>query len=134
MNDAQSLNILVVDDESVVRDFLNRLFKALSLRFTLAEDAQKALELASAQRFDLVFLDLRMPKMNGLELYNELKKIYPNFFCVFMTGYASAEQSLFENAKRDGAVCLKKPFEDISQIKEAIDKAVWYIKTRGKSG
>lgn len=108
--DKRLIKVLIVDDEKVVRDFLVRLLSLQSLEVKAVEDGFKAIEAAEGESFDLVFLDARMPKMNGLEVFKELKKINPGSKYVMMTGYAIDD--LLEQANKEGAIIsLKKPFE-----------------------
>lgn len=120
MESKKNINILVVDDEAVIRDFFIQFFSPNLIK--TAEDGFKAVELAKSEKFDLVFLDIRMPVMNGLQAFVELKKLNPGMVCVFMTGYA-LEESLLEKMKREDMLCLRKPFEDIRQIKKIAEDA-----------
>jgi len=112
----EKIKVLVVDDEQVIRDLLSRVLTFEGLIVKCADDGLKAIEAAERERFDIVFLDIKMPKMNGLEIFSMLRKIDPKLSCVFMTGYA-LEAALLDKTKQPGVICLKKPFEDISQIK-----------------
>ena len=113
------LKVLVVDDEKVIRDFLSRFISLQSAQVMTVEDGQQAIEAVRKEKFDLAFLDIRMPGMNGWHVFNELNKISPGLFCVFMTGYAT-EEALFERMKNLGIVCFKKPFDNLNQIKELL--------------
>lgn len=109
-------NILIADDEKVVRDLLSRLLKADNVNIFTAENGFKAIEIAKENKPDLVFLDIRMPG-NGLKAYQELKIINPDLRCVFITGHA-LEEMILEKTKPAGVICLKKPFDDVKKIKE----------------
>ncbi|HPW48409.1 MAG TPA: response regulator, partial [Candidatus Saccharibacteria bacterium] len=58
-------NILIVEDESLLSEAYTTILQKEGLKTTVAYDGQKALELLKSQPFDLILLDLRMPKMNG---------------------------------------------------------------------
>ena len=58
-----------------------------------------------------------MPRLDGVRTFAALKKINPDFACIFMTGYA-IEAKLLDIATPGGTICLRKPFEDIKQIEE----------------
>jgi len=106
--------ILIVDDEEVVRLFLERFFRLKGFEVGLAESGAKAIEKMRGEVFDLVFLDVRMPQMNGLEALRELKKIAPSTKIVMMTGYAVDD--LLKEAQQSGACAsIKKPF-DMNQL------------------
>ncbi len=116
-------NILIVDDEKVVRDLLKRLFEGNNTTVFIAEDGLKALEIARDNPIDLALIDIRMPGLDGLRTYQELRNIRPDLVCIFITGYA-VEEALFDKTKQPGMICLKKPFEDIRQLKEIVNKAL----------
>lgn len=117
----RKIKVLIVDDEKIVRDFFKRLLALLGLDVFDAEDGFKAVELVKKEKFDLFFVDVRMPGMDGLETYREIRKIVPSAQVVMITGYA-VEETL-EQAQKEGAIkAIRKPF-DISQIKEVIDRA-----------
>ncbi len=119
----KKFKVLIVDDEKMVRDFLTRILSLQLVESKAVEDGFMAIEAVKNEKFDLAFLDIRMPKMDGLKVYGELKKINPDLNCVFMTGYA-LEESLLDKTKQQGTICLKKPFQDINQIKEIINNAM----------
>ncbi len=123
MENKKIAKVLIVDDEKVVRYLLTRIVNLQSVEAKAVEDGFKAIEAVKEEKFDLVFLDIRMPKMDGIKAYGELKKIDPELDCVFMTGYA-LEESLLDKTKQPGVICLKKPFQDISQIKEIISSVL----------
>jgi DNA-binding NtrC family response regulator len=115
----KKIKVLVVDDEQIVRDFLERFLTLKSAIVKLVEDGFRAVEAAKQERFDLVFLDVKMPQMDGLETFRLLKKIDPEAKYVMMTGYAFDD--LLEQAQQEGvAHSIKKPF-DISQISSIIE-------------
>ncbi len=114
------MKILVVDDEKSIRDVLVKLLKFKNFEAKDAESGFKAIELVQQEKFDIVFLDVRMPQMDGLQALESLKKINPETKYIMMTGYA--EEGLVENILEKGAsACLRKPFsidEIMSKIKE----------------
>ncbi len=123
MADKNILNVLVVDDEAVVRDMLKRFLELLPVRAVIAASGGEAIELAGKDSFDLIFLDIRMPGMNGLEVFMDIRKIQPGVSFVFMTGYGSAEEDLLVKIKDSNIQCLRKPFEDLNLLKDIITKA-----------
>ncbi len=120
----KTLKVLVVDDDKTVRDFLIRFLKLQQIDSQPAEDGIAAIELAKKEKFDLVFMDIRMPKMNGLQAYVELKKYNPDLACIFMTGYATEAGLLDSMTSSPVTVCLRKPFENISFIKDVVNKVI----------
>lgn len=85
------MKILLVDDEE---ELVVTLAERLSMRDIDADWAlsgEDALRLAEHQRYDLAVLDMKMPKMNGLQLKAELQKIAPTMHFIFLTGHGSEE-------------------------------------------
>jgi CheY-like chemotaxis protein len=66
--------ILVVDDNEMNRDMLSRRLERLNYEVIMADNGQRALELLQEQAFDLVLLDIMMPKMNGYEVLETIKR------------------------------------------------------------
>lgn len=98
--------------------FFGRLLLAQGLEVTEAEDGYRAVELVKEKNFDICFLDVKMPKMDGLETYRESRKINKEIPVVMMTGYA-VEETL-KQAKKEGVLdAIHKPF-DIAQVNAII--------------
>jgi len=93
--------ILIVDDEEVVRNICERSLSSHGYNVTCAENAIKALNRLSREQFDVVFSDLKMPVMTGLELLRAIKRDYPHIEVIIMTGYATIESSI--HAMKNGA-------------------------------
>jgi two-component system, NtrC family, response regulator HydG len=117
----KKLKVLVVDDEKIVRDFFKRLLSLLGLEVADVEDGYKAVEAAKQNKFDLYFIDVRMPGLNGLETYRQIRQIDPAALAVMITGYAV--EDILEQAQKEGVYnSIRKPF-DINQIKDVLEKA-----------
>lgn len=111
---------LIVDDEKIIRDFLNNLLSLQGLEVVKAEDGYKAVELSRTGRFDLFFIDYRLPGLNGLETFRQIRQIDQNASVVMMTGYTV--EGILEQAVSEGARGLiRKPF-NIGEIKYLVDK------------
>ncbi|MFA5356917.1 MAG: response regulator [Candidatus Omnitrophota bacterium] len=116
----RKIKVLVVDDERIVRDFFKRLLSILGLEVSDAEDGYKAIDMVKKDKFDLFFLDVRMPGMDGLETYRQIRKINTEAMVVMITGYAVEE--ILEQAQKEGVYsAIRKPF-DINQIKDVLEK------------
>lgn len=83
-------------------------------KVSTCQDGAAALRLAAEQEFDLVFLDIRMPGMGGVEALKQLHQLHPNTTYVMITGYA--HNDIVDESLRSGAsACLSKPFS-LSQV------------------
>ena len=112
-----TLRILIVDDETIVRDSLGAWFRQDGHRVELAESGKEALRLVSANRYDIAFLDIKMPGMDGLELQARLAAADAELSVVLMTAYASVETAV--KAMKNGAYdYIVKPFDpdDLSML------------------
>jgi len=83
--------ILVVDDEEIVRALFKETLEESGHRVITAEAASEGLELVKQQDFALVFLDLKMPGMDGAELFCQIKTIKPKLPVTIITGYPDSE-------------------------------------------
>lgn len=87
-------HLLVVDDEITSRNGLIRNITAMNLGFNrteTADDGVHALELARHFRPDIVLTDVRMPRMDGIEMSYKLRELYPDVIIIFMSGYSDKE-------------------------------------------
>jgi two-component system response regulator HydG len=108
-------SLLVVDDELIVRDSLDKWFREEGYGVTVAESAQEALARMAAKRFDLALVDIKMPGTDGVELQRRMHEIDSDMLVIMMTGYASVETAVA--ALKNGAYdYVSKPFDpdDIS--------------------
>lgn len=116
----RKIRVLVIDDEKIVRDFFKRLLSLLGLEVVDVEDGYKAVEAVKQNKFDLYFIDVRMPGLNGLETYRQIRQLDPSALAVMITGYAV--EDILEQAQKEGIYSnIRKPF-DINQIKDLLDK------------
>ena len=119
--------ILIVDDEPDMLVLLSRIIREETAhQVTTESNPAKALELFGEGHFDLVVLDLKMPKMSGLELLRQVKKIKPDVSVVIITAFASIETAV--EAIREGAFdYITKPFQR-ERILLTIDKVLQWRK------
>ncbi len=116
------LDILVVDDQPGVRYLLDIIIKELGHRVHTAQNGLEALEKVCSIQPDLVFMDVRMPVMGGLEALARLKIQSPQTKVIIMSAYGSGD--IINEARKLGATaCLAKPF-DVEEIKEFLQKYI----------
>ncbi|MDP8208057.1 MAG: response regulator [Candidatus Electryonea clarkiae] len=84
--------ILVVDDEEGIRDILDKVFTKAGYEVKTAEDAETGLDILEKELFPLMFLDLQLPGMNGIDLCRRVRKEHPTAILIAMTAYASVFQ------------------------------------------
>jgi len=107
---ATKAKLLVVDDELIVRDSLDKWFREEGYDVTTADSAQEALTKMGGGRFDLALVDIKMPGVDGVELQRRMHEIDPEMIVIIMTGYASVETAVA--ALKNGAYdYVSKPFD-----------------------
>jgi DNA-binding NtrC family response regulator len=120
----EEISILIVDDEASVRESLCKWFKIDGYRVDTAEDAVAALKKLQEQSWDIIFLDIKMPGMDGLELQKRIKQIDKDVVTIMITAFASVETSI--QALKEGAFdYIVKPIDpdDMSHlIRNAVDQ------------
>ena len=86
--------------------------KEKGYRVAIADNGEKALDVVRANGFDVIFIDIRMPVMNGLEVYLAMKEIKPDVKAVMMTGFRREVGDLVDQAISGSAyMCLDKPID-----------------------
>ncbi len=108
-NTVSKHSVLVVDDEPIVCHSLRRILAQQSCAVEEAFDVDAAMQKMKLNKFDLVFLDLKMPKRNGMEVLESIKKLYPQIPVVMITGYASIETAV-EATQKGAFNFIPKPF------------------------
>ncbi len=107
---SKDINILLIDDNDTFRDALFLLLSHAGYNVDSASNAEEGLKLAGTNNYHIVFVDYRLPGMNGIEVVGKLKGENPEPDVVIMTGHASLEIAV--EAGRIGAYdFLEKPFE-----------------------
>jgi DNA-binding response OmpR family regulator len=110
--------VLVVDDESVVCNSVRKILTRRGYQVEGTDDGREALKRIRRSDYDLVILDMVMPKMNGLDVLKEIKTRRPETRVVIVTGYASIETA--KDAIRLGATdYLPKPFTPDELVRTA---------------
>lgn len=115
-------SIMVVDDELLIRDLLYDFFTGQGWDITVAESGPRALAILQEKPVDVVLSDIKMPDMDGLQLADELHRVYPGVPVVLMTGYPSVESAVSALRARVEDYIIK-PF-NINQLFKLIDATV----------
>lgn len=114
----------MVDDESGPREVLKTALFQEGYEVQCAEGGRRALDLFEKEKFDLLFVDVKMPDMSGMDLLRQVLERSPETLVILITGYASLDLAL--EAIRAGAYdYLTKPFridELCLVVKNAVDR------------
>lgn len=110
--------ILVVDDEVEICKILKKCLSANKHKVKTSSKSQEAIEWIKKEYFDVVFLDIMMPGISGVEILEEIKKVSPDIKIIMMTG-KMIDRDFVKKMKDKGAwECIQKPFKlgDIEKI------------------
>ncbi len=120
MND--EVKILIVDDEQIVRDSLKHWFEEDGYKVDVSEDAFDVLRDFKPDKWDILLVDIKMPKMSGLELLEKVKEIDPESVVIIITAYASVPTAV--QALKNGAYdYVTKPI-DPDELSHLVKKAI----------
>jgi two-component system, NtrC family, response regulator HydG len=114
------IDILVVDDDVDMTETLSDILSALGIRVEIAYDGLQALKKVKTKRFDMVLMDIKMPKMNGIECFKKIKEIRPQTTVMLMTAFA-AQDLVAETLMKGVYGIWYKPVE-IQKVIELVEK------------
>ncbi len=113
--------ILIVDDESLIRDFLAEALRSKHFDVTTAENGQKCMTLLKDNTFDMIITDMNMPDFTGIDVLKKVKELSPSTVVIIITAFGSIENAV--EAMHLGAYnYLIKPFS-ADAIEAVIAKA-----------
>lgn len=115
------IKVLVIDDDPSICKTVGLLLEDHGYTPRTFTDADEALEAAKAESFQIALIDLRMPKMDGVEVIEGLKKIDDRMSCIVMTAYPDLE-SARETMRRGTCDYIPKPFKQ-DELVEAVERA-----------
>lgn len=115
------MTVLIVDDEKVIRDVLKRSCQWEGYETILAEDGVQAIERMEQSKVDVVISDIKMPRMNGLDLLVEIKDKYPRVPVIMIS--AHSEYSGADLLAAGAEEFITKPFK-IDELRYAMLRAL----------
>jgi len=103
-------SVLIVDDNVAMSKTLSDILRMIGFNIHVAESGEEGIEKVKERSFDIILMDVKLPRMNGIDASKEIKKISPNTMVIIMTAYTT--EGLIKEAKNEGAFSiLHKPFE-----------------------
>ncbi len=111
-------HILVVDDEKYIVQMLSDAFEQEGMEVGTALNGEEALAYVRQNSVDLVITDIMMPKLDGISLFYEMRKIDPFIQIIIITGYPSI-QNIMEMLEAGASDFIIKPF-DIAKLKQIV--------------
>jgi DNA-binding NtrC family response regulator len=117
----EKMGIMIVDDEMIVRESFRHWFEKYGHKVETAASGFEALEKLEKYPFEVLFVDIKMPGMDGIELLGKVKEEYPDTFVIIITAYGSIESAITA-MKRGATDYLLKPFkpEQLSLVMEKV--------------
>lgn len=126
--------VMIVDNDPNTRETLKDILENKGFVVSLAKDGLEAIEIVKQRPEDVVFIDVKLPVLNGLETYLELKKINPKITAVLITAYREEMRDLIEVAlKQDAYACLYKPV-DPQKILQLIEEITQKRRAQARIG
>ncbi len=103
--------ILVIDDEDVIRSLFKATLEEQGHEVVTTSTGTEGIQYVKQWDFDLVFLDLKLPDMDGAEVFREIKNVRPTLLVTIITGYPGSD--MMERALKEGPLgVMNKPFSD----------------------
>lgn len=119
--EGQAIRVVVADDEEIVLSLVRDALEDEGYEVLSAANGADALEQVRQHSPQLIITDIRMPRMDGIEMVRQAREINPHVVVIFMTGYADLNSA--KNAISQGAIeYIMKPFE-LMEIRQAVTKA-----------
>jgi len=118
------MKILVVDDDAIVIKSCRRILEAEGFEVTSVPGADEALEKIKSSEFDLLLMDVKMPKHDGIFLMREIKKNWPDIPIIVMSGSPTPE-TIADVLKLGATQFIPKPFrpdELVKTVRQVIQK------------
>ncbi|MBI5584344.1 MAG: sigma-54-dependent Fis family transcriptional regulator [Deltaproteobacteria bacterium] len=123
--------ILAIDDEPNIRHLIQNEFSLEGFKVTTAGSGEEGLKLFEDQPFDVVLLDIRLPRMNGIEVLRRLKKKDPGPEVIMITAYGDI-QTAVDSLKLGARDYLTKPFK-LDELLSIVKKAVQDLREKSLS-
>ncbi len=128
MNHQKQLNFLLADDEAEVCEYISHLLSKMSYHSRSAGSGEEAMMMICESPPDILLTDMNMPGMSGLELTEQVLKIYPDTVVIAITGHKDIETAV-EFMKRGGYDFLQKPIS-FSAMKIALESAMYRFRLK----
>ena len=124
--------ILVIDDERSIRNTLKDILSLEGHKVEVAEDGEQGFAMASASKYDAVFCDIKMPKMDGLEVLAKIHENIPEMPVVMISGHGDIDTAV-ESIKKGAFDYIQKPL-DLNRLlvtlRNALDKSTLVAETK----
>ena len=108
-NKLQHMKILLIDDDEWIRDSLRLFFESEGCSFLALETAEQAIEAVKENQYDIIFVDYRLPGIDGLDFLERIRDVHPQAMKVLLTAYMT--EDVVDRAFKMGVNdFIEKPF------------------------
>jgi len=122
MNDEKTAKILIVDDEEIALHNLKHVLKKEGYEVTTSQSGARALQLLEANCFDLVLTDLKMEKIDGMQVLKRSRELYSDIEVVMITGFATVDSAI-EAMKAGAYHYISKPYK-LDEVRKVVREAL----------
>jgi len=127
----KSERILIVDDEKVALKNLEHVMKKEGYEVVSTQSGQNALRILEEQKFEVVLTDLKMEKVDGMQILRRCRELYPDTEVVMITGYATLESAV-ESMKHGAFYYIAKPFR-LDEVRKVVSEAVEKVRLKNEN-
>ncbi len=124
----ESARLLIVDDERIALRNLEHVMKKEGYSVTATQSGPNALKILESQQFDVVLTDLRMEKVDGMQILKKTREIYPDSEVVMITGFATLDSAV-ETMKHGAFYYIAKPFK-LDEVRKVVAEAVHKVRLK----
>src|SRR5574337_564830 len=122
---AETISILVVDDELVIRESIRKILGAEGFQVRTAADAESGLDILRGGKPDIAIIDIKLPTLSGMDLLGLIRREFPQVPAIMMTGYSTLENAV-ASLQEGGFDFLPKPFA-YEELLSAVQRAGRFV-------
>ena len=124
----KTARLLIIDDERIALRNLEHVMKKEGYDVTGTQSGPNALKLLDEQQFDVVLTDLRMEKVDGMQILKKARELYPDTEVILITGYATLDSAV-EAMKHGAFYYIAKPFK-LEEVRKVVTEAVHKVRLK----
>jgi DNA-binding NtrC family response regulator len=125
------VKLLIIDDERIALRNLEHVMKKEGYDVTGTQSGPNALKLLEERQFDVVLTDLRMEKVDGMQILKKTRELYPDTEVIMITGYATLDSAV-ETMKHGAFYYIAKPFK-LEEVRKVVQEAVHKVRLKSEN-
>lgn len=127
----QNAKVLIIDDEKIALRNLEHVMKKEGYDIVATQSGQNALKILEEQSFEVVLTDLRMEKVDGMQILKRCHELYPDTEVIMITGFATLETAV-ETMKHGAFYYISKPFK-LDEVRKVVKEAVEKVRLKNEN-